>query len=185
MRTILLSLLLSISAQGLAQSKTIYLARHAKSSHKDTTLIDFDRPLAKRGFNDASTVGLRLGNMDITLDYVLASPSMRTMQTLKLITPKLRFLASKAVQDSSLYRCSPSTMTHRLSEVDDKHNSIMIFGHNPAITRCANYLQVDTLFGNVPTTGVVAIEFDITNWSDIINKKGKLKFFEYPKKPQN
>jgi len=33
--------------------KTLYLVRHAKSSWKDPTLDDFDRPLNKRGKHDA------------------------------------------------------------------------------------------------------------------------------------
>jgi len=39
--------------------KTIYFIRHAKSSW-DTPILDIDRPLNERGFNDAHHIGEEL-----------------------------------------------------------------------------------------------------------------------------
>ena len=58
----------------------------------------------------------------------------------------------------------------------------MLFGHNPATTKAANFFQEDTLFQNVPTCGVVAIEIRTDSWIKIPKVKGSLIFFEYPKK---
>ena len=37
--------------------KTLFLLRHAKSSWKDDSLDDFDRPLKKKGLGDAQLIG--------------------------------------------------------------------------------------------------------------------------------
>jgi phosphohistidine phosphatase len=40
--------------------RTLYLLRHAKSSWKDASLSDFERPLKRRGREAAELVGERL-----------------------------------------------------------------------------------------------------------------------------
>ena len=74
------------------------------------------------------------------------------------------------------------TLVNQISKIDNKKSDVMIFCHNPAITRAANYFQIDTMFENIPTTGVVAISFETDDWSRVKKMKGKLQFFEYPKK---
>jgi phosphohistidine phosphatase len=56
-----------------------------------------------------------------------------------------------------------------------------VFGHNPDLTYLATYLS-SSVFDNVPTSGIVCIDFDVNNWKDIQKNPGKLRFFEFPKK---
>ena len=164
------------------ETKTIYLVRHAKSSHDNPELADFDRPLAKRGHADAKIMSALLKRMGVSPDLLLTSPAKRTQQTAEYFKNALFKDYHKIKLDSAIYRCSPTTLIHQLSLLDDKHNSVMVFAHNPATTRAANFFQVDSLIENVPTTGIVAIEFGITEWNRISKSKGTMKFFEYPKK---
>ena len=166
----------------MSQTKTLYLVRHAKSSHDNPDLKDIERPLADRGKKDALKVAKRLKSIGVKIDHILSSPSVRTQQTSNYFCDELGYSHSKIEWDSTIYRCTPMTLTSQIMNADDKHNSLMVFGHNPAITRCANYFQTDTLFDNVPTTGVVAIEFTADRWSSLKQGMGKLLFFEYPKK---
>ena len=46
--------------------KTLLLLRHAKSSWKDTTLEDHERPLNERGKKDAPVMGEYLKNKNLT-----------------------------------------------------------------------------------------------------------------------
>lgn len=176
-------LVLLLSHAAIAQkTKTIYLVRHAKSSHENPDLADFDRPLTKKGHADAQLMAELMERKGISPDLLLASPSHRTQQTAEYFKKALYEDYQKIKLDSSIYRCSATTLIHQLSLLSDKHSSVMLFAHNPATTRAANFFQIDSLFDNVPTTGVVAIEFGITEWSGISKSKGTLKFFEYPKK---
>ncbi|MCH8039213.1 MAG: histidine phosphatase family protein [Nitrospinae bacterium] len=53
--------------------KTLYLVRHAKSSWKDARLQDHDRPLNKRGEQDAPRMGKRLGRRRPKPEVILSS----------------------------------------------------------------------------------------------------------------
>ena len=66
---------------------------------------------------------------------------------------------------------------------DDSYEAIFVIGHNPQITDMANML-IDEHISKIPTMGVVAIEFDVSKWSDIFQQKGHLDFFIYPKQFQ-
>ncbi len=162
--------------------KRLYLVRHAKSSHEDITLMDFDRPLNERGKRDAPLMGARLHQLGVRVDHILSSPSRRTRQTAKFLCEKLHLDFEKIDWDQEVYACSSRTLQQRIRAVDHKFNNIMVFGHNPSMTAAANFFQKDTLFENVPTTGVVAIEFEIASWAELDSVKGKLLFFERPKK---
>ena len=54
--------------------KRLYLVRHAKSSWKDPTLRDFERPLNKRGKGDAPLMGQRLNSHQVYPDLIISSP---------------------------------------------------------------------------------------------------------------
>ena len=177
--------LIIAQASSLGQNtKTIYLVRHAKSSHDNPDLVDFDRPLAKRGHSDAKLMAAVLKRKGISPEIIISSPSKRTQQTSTYFIDALYKNYKKIDLDSNLYRCTPATLVHQLSKLNDSKNSVMVFGHNPATTKAANYFQEDTLFQNVPTCGIVAIEINVDSWSKIQKVKGTLAFFEYPKKHQ-
>ena len=166
----------------ISQNKTIYLVRHAKSSHDNPELVDFDRPLAKTGHSDAKMMAQLMKKKGIKVDLFLASPSKRTQQTARYFIESMAEQGQQLNLDSSIYRCSPTMMIHQLSQLDDKYASVILFAHNPATTRAANFFQTDTLIENVPTTGIVAIQFGISEWKKISKSKGSLSFFETPKK---
>ena len=51
--------------------KTLLLSRHAKSSWKNPDLPDHDRPLNKRGQNDAPRMGKLLKDEDLIPDLIM------------------------------------------------------------------------------------------------------------------
>lgn len=57
----------------------------------------------------------------------------------------------------------------------------MIFGHNPGFTQLANVFLHDRIY-NIPTAGVVFLEFEMDYWKEISKAKLVDHFFEYPKK---
>ena len=57
--------------------KTVYFCRHAKSSWKDLSLRDIERPLNKRGKKDAPMMAERLRDMGAQPDAILSSPANR------------------------------------------------------------------------------------------------------------
>ncbi|MCG3720206.1 histidine phosphatase family protein, partial [Aliarcobacter butzleri] len=60
---------------------------------------------------------------------------------------------------------------------------VFLIGHNPGLCDLTNFL-VDKSFENIPTCGIVEIDFDVKNWKDISKENSNLISFEYPKKYQ-
>jgi phosphohistidine phosphatase len=160
--------------------KTLYLVRHAKSSWKDVSLDDADRPLNKRGKRDAPFMAKLLREMEIRPDKIISSPAVRTFDTARIfaseLTPNL-----DVVKVPELYLADSSTMIKIIKQTNNNLNSLMLFAHNPGLTVLSNALS-DIETDNIPTCGVVKLEFDSDKWSGL--EKGSCKFvwFEFPKK---
>ncbi len=169
-------------AEETTNKKTLYFVRHSKSSHDDPNLEDFDRPLADRGNNEAPMMGKILNKIGIQPDLVISSPSQRTTETVKLFSETVPFNFDEVLWDKQVYAAPTEVLKEVIYNIDDNYNKVMVFGHNPSFTHCANYFQADTTIMNVPTSGIVAIEFDVDSWSDTKTTKGTFLFMEYPKK---
>jgi phosphohistidine phosphatase len=161
--------------------KTLFLVRHAKSSWKETDLSDKDRPLNKRGKHDAPVMGKLLKKMNVQPDLLISSPAVRALTTALNIANEIDYPNSKIDIVENIYMASATELLNEVSKSDDKLKSIMLFGHNPGITDFLNGLSTANI-DNMPTCSIVCIQFEINSWSDIKNKKGKVVFFEYPKK---
>jgi phosphohistidine phosphatase len=165
---------------GMKNSKILYLVRHAKSSDADSTLTDFDRPLNDRGFKNAPQMGKYLRTVGCHPDVIVSSPSVRTTQTIELIAKEIEFDFSKIIWDETIYRCNQDALLRSINSLPDSVRIAMFVGHNPSITQLANMLQKDTVFDEVPTCGVVAIEFLDPSWQNITKAKSRLLFFKRP-----
>jgi len=156
--------------------KTIILIRHAKSSWKFPDLKDVERPLKKRGVRDAAMMAAVLQDMHLTIDKVISSPAERAMSTAKAFTAE-----ENIVVDQRLYLESKAKLLNLLNELDNSLQCIAIVSHNPDLTDFANFLANDNI-ENIPTSGIVGIQFDCNSWAEVEKGKGKRVFFEVPKK---
>jgi phosphohistidine phosphatase len=82
---------------------------------------------------------------------------------------QLNFDFNKFHVANELYDFSGDDVLHTIKNFDNRLDTVMIFGHNPAFTHIANSLG-NTYIDNVPTTGFVQIQFEAENWTSI--KKG-------------
>lgn len=161
--------------------KTVYLVRHAKSSWKKVNLADIDRPLNSRGKRDAPFMGKLLHEKGIKPDLLISSPAKRAKKTAFAFAKAFDYPKSQIQKKAKIYEASVEDLFSVIKECDNDLNSVMLFGHNFTYTEFAN-LYAKPALDNVPTTGVVAIEFQVNRWNDITTKNGKVLFFEYPKK---
>lgn len=159
--------------------RTLYLARHAKSSWKDSSLSDFERPLNKRGKNDAPAMGEILKERNVKPDLIISSPAKRAKKTACIIGEKIGYPEDKIVFNKDIYEASSRELLSIIHNLNGNINSVMLFGHNPAFTMLNNILG-DKYIDNIPTCGVVALQFE-KSWNELNEKSGKLLFFEYPK----
>ncbi len=154
--------------------KTLYIARHAKSSWSDMSLSDFERPLNARGKRDAPFMANLLKEKNIHPELILSSPAKRAKKTAKhyheAVGGELRF-------DEGIYEASSMSLFYLVQEALQNVDSVMIVGHNPGLTALNDMLSDKSIF-NIPTAGIVGIAFE----DNIATGHGTQLFFEYPKK---
>jgi len=159
--------------------KTLYLARHAKSYWKDQSIPDIDRPLNSRGKRDAPFMGEVLNDKKIMIDLIMSSPAKRTKKTAIEIASKIGYPEKKIQFNEDLYEASSNTIIKLIKKIEEKYDSVMIFGHNPGLTMLNNHLS-NHYIDNIPTCGIVALQLD-KKWSELDKNSCKFLFFEYPK----
>ncbi len=145
--------------------KQLIIIRHAKSSW-EYDVIDHERPLNERGVNDANLVGNKLKELSIILDLVLVSDAKRTTDTANIILKKLNIDKHNVEFKHSLYDFAGMNLVHEIKNLDNSLKNVMVFGHNYAITSFVNTFG-SIIIDNVPTCGVVIIQFDTDKWSQI------------------
>ncbi len=161
--------------------KTLLLVRHAKSSWKDPTLADCDRPLNNRGMRDAPRMGRRLADRQVRLDLMVSSPALRAMSTAQAIAAEIGYPAKDIVVEQSVYHGGAVDLLRLVHQLDDAVNCAMLLGHNPELTTLVNQLARCSI-DNVPTCGIAEITFAATSWREIGEIGGQLVEFDYPKK---
>lgn len=160
--------------------KTLTLLRHAKSSWKDTTLSDRDRPLNKRGERDAPAMGKRIADAGIRPSLIISSPAVRAWTTAKAVARALGYPLEFLLREDDLYLASLDSLLDVVAAQETAFNNIMLCGHNPGLTDFANYLSPG-LTNNLPTAGVVSVDFDREDWQLYERPRTDLIFFDYPK----
>jgi phosphohistidine phosphatase len=163
--------------------KTLYLVRHSKSSWKNPGLTDFERPLNKRGKRDAPLVGKLLAGWGINPEVIFSSPAKRARKSATIIAEEIGYPPDEIVTLAAIYDASVADLLKVIRDIDDRYHEVMLFGHNPGMTGLVNYLS-DFDLDNLPTSGIVCIEFDKRAWRRISRHSGSLVFYEYPKKHQ-
>lgn len=161
--------------------KTLTLVRHAKSSWKDTSLRDRKRPLNKRGKRDAPIMGQRIAAAGIRPSQIISSPAVRAWKTAQAVATEIGYPAEFLQREEDLYLASLDTLLDVVAAQDSGFNNLMLFGHNPGLTDFANYLSPG-LTNNVPTAGVVSVQFDRDDWNLFERPDTELIFYDYPKK---
>lgn len=165
----------------MPKKKILFLVRHAKSSWDEPGLDDKDRPLNRRGKEEAPRMGKHLTGYKIQPEFITSSPAMRALKTAEKIAKELGFKKSDVLVDERIYTFDGGDLAEVVKELDDKYDTVMLVGHNPAITAFANELTGADI-DNIPTCGVALIEFDARKWKDAAKGGGSLVEFDYPKK---
>ncbi|MBD3224527.1 MAG: histidine phosphatase family protein [Caldithrix sp.] len=161
--------------------KTVYFMRHAKSSWKDGSLTDHERPLNKRGLKDAPLMGKLLKEKGMLPDGILVSSARRAQETCRLFTEMADYDPASVHTEEMIYENDYDILLQLIRQQPDAWQSLMIIGHNPSTQEAVNALS-DQFFDKIPTAAIAAIQFMVRNWSEVGQNRGRLLFFEYPKK---
>lgn len=161
--------------------KKLILIRHAKSSWDNTSISDKERPLNARGKKAAPFMAEILKKKNINIQLFISSPAERAFATAKKFADILGYPRNKILIVEKLYGATTYEILEIVNELDENLDCVAIFGHNPDLTQFNNFLS-DTYIDNIPTTGIVLLNFEVDAWKEIGRGVGKLQFFDYPKK---
>ena len=160
--------------------KELILIRHAKSSWSNPLLEDFERPLNKRGAKNAPFMAKILKQKEVNPDLIISSPSKRTKDTLDFFIKEFDY-KGEIIFEESIYEAPYINILKVIKNIDDKHKTIFLFGHNPGFNDLTDFL-LGRFEDNIPTCGVLKIDFDTNYWKNISKDNSKLIFFNFPKK---
>lgn len=114
-------------------------------------------------------------------DLILSSTAVRAYEFARIIAEETGYKEKDISRRKDIYLADESVMLGILKKVEDKYGVVFLIGHNPDLTYFANRLCNYNL-DNIPTSGIVGIEFNTDKWSDVDYGRGIFKSFDYPKK---
>ena len=157
--------------------KKLILIRHAKSSW-EYDVEDRKRPLNNRGNIDAALVSKEFNIRKFNIDAVFSSPANRALLTCKIFLKNLNIDNNLLTISEDLYDFGGQSVMNFIKKIENKYDNVMIFGHNNALTYLVN-LYGSIYIDNLPTSGLVCIDFNISSWKEI--QKGITKTILIPK----
>jgi phosphohistidine phosphatase len=160
--------------------KTLILVRHAKASKGMRNVNDIDRPLLESGIKETYLMGHFLKKNNYKADLIISSPAVRAYSRGFILARISEYPSKKIKINENLYQKGEKGYYDVLSELKNKHKTVMLAGHNPDFENVVKRLcnQFDN---EVPPGSVIVIQLKINDWDEIKNVKGEVRFFKFPK----
>ena len=157
--------------------KKLILIRHGKSNW-DVPVNDENRPLSTRGVHDALLIAEHISKDLPSRFIVWTSPAKRALDTAIIFNQYHNIPHELTIVEDDLYTFDVMKLLTTIRKCKKEHPHLILFGHNPAITEFVNKFG-DQKVSNVPTAGVVIMEFDQQDWKDI--EHGRIVKTIFPK----
>jgi phosphohistidine phosphatase len=151
--------------------KTLLVLRHAEAVPKGPTISDHDRPLDELGTDDALRMGELIKDQDIVPCLIISSTAIRAKKTAELVAKGCGY-EDDIVLDDSIYQAKPKDYLHKVETLSDRHNIVLIVGHNPTIEETIQMLT-DSSDVAMPSCALAHFSLQIEKWSDF--SKAKIK----------
>ena len=145
--------------------KNLILVRHGKSGYENFT-TDKNRQISETGIE--RTVKVALDSKDfIDKTYAFWSSSAeRAAATAAIFSEIIPIEKDLIYFTDDLYTFDIKALQNIIHSIPNEIDKIVVFGHNPAFTDFINdntNLNID----NVPTSGLVSIEFETDKWKKL------------------
>ncbi|HLE70613.1 MAG TPA: histidine phosphatase family protein [Vicinamibacteria bacterium] len=142
--------------------KTLMLLRHAKSSWKDSDVVDHDRPLNKRGKKAAPQMGRLLSKEGLVPELILSSTAVRTRETAEAVAKASSYKGPIELLDTLYLAMAGKLLSEAQSHTPDSVGRLLLVGHNPGMEDL-----VEILSGKreaFPTAALAVFKVGIDGW---------------------
>jgi phosphohistidine phosphatase len=161
--------------------KTLYFIRHGKAEDKVPGQSDFDRDLATKGKQDAQIMGKKQRIQGLQPDLILTSPAPRALNTAKQFAEALAYPEEQIETDQKLYEATYEQLMERIYQLDDTYETVMLFGHNPAISEVV--IELSREKGDIlPTAGITGLSFNVEKWNEVAPENAYFRTQDFPAK---
>jgi phosphohistidine phosphatase len=160
--------------------KHLILVRHAKSSWKELTASDFDRPLNRRGERDAPRMGEHLASRIPRPDALVSSSAVRALETARAFARAFGLRPEEVRAERELYLASAETWLGAIARLDEAWERVAMFGHNPGISDLVRALT-NALVEDLPTCAIAELELEVDHWGEVGPGSGRLVRTDRPK----
>ena len=159
-------------------TKTLLLLRHAKSSWKDHSLRDHDRPLNKRGERDAPRMGRLVRENGLVPSIIVSSTATRARSTAHAAAEASGF-DGLVIETEALYHALAEDIAEVVRDVPEPHAVAMIVSHNPGLEDAIAYFA--GAYEIMPTGALAHIELDVETWAEVDRSTGRLNTIWRPR----
>ena len=159
--------------------KQLFLTRHANANASGGQGTDFDRTISQIGEQELQYQGERLAALNLVWDGILSSTATRTMTTAQTLAAYCQYDIDKIIEKPAIYTAQPMELVRLLQALDDRYSTVMLVGHNPAISQLAGYL-CQTVKAGLPTCGIEYLSLSVACWSKITYHCGQLQMSLHP-----
>jgi phosphohistidine phosphatase len=167
--------------------KRLLLLRHAKAL-RDRKQDDHDRALAPEGIWAAEAMADHCEKRLRKVDLALCSSAIRAHETLRLFERCLP-PSCKTVLDEDLYLADRRTLRDVLREVDDRHRTVLLVGHEPGLSELAHAVGgrngsdrvLRRLAKGFKTAALLTIDLSIESWEELHWHCGHLHSLKRPR----
>ena len=158
--------------------RTLYLLRHAKSSWKDPSQSDFERPLNHRGRKACETVARLIQERELEFELVICSTAIRARETIDLVSKHAK-LRTELRFDERIYEATVRQLLGVVSQIENDRKSVLLVGHNPGFEDLVHLLSGED--HRFPTATLAKIKLKVSKWSESFEHKAVVDWIARPK----
>lgn len=126
-------------------------------------------------------MGKRLAAREVSPSLIISSSAVRARRTAKIVAAALEYPTESLQIERDLYLATAEKILELVRSQEDNVSDLLVVGHNPGLTELVNRLLPELDLDNLATSGVVAMDFDTTKWSEIDEMYAEFVFYDYPK----
>jgi len=162
--------------------KKIIFVRHGRAEEHPSEITDFERSLTLKGKIISREMAVRFREAESDPGLIVSSPAFRALETALIFALEFKINPDNILIYSDIYyKSGMKVLFDLLEKLDDKNDTITLFGHNPSFTEMPDRLSTEGC-EFLTKTSIVCISFKTKSWSGIKADTGKLEYFMKPEK---
>jgi phosphohistidine phosphatase len=150
--------------------RRLLLLRHGKAD-RHSAGGDRERPLTRRGLEDARRVGEHLAQRGLTPQLAVASNAKRARQTLEQALDAFPEHVAHLIENT-IYNATADHLLEILRQSPDRAETLLVVGHNPGFSELALALAgsgdaeaLQRMRLKYPTAALAVLEFPLESWA--------------------